>query len=86
MLSGEELLCSTQQVMAGLEALRGESSSLLDRLKEGLQRQAATEHGTLEQEKSIIIQQSLERIELGLGEAQVCKKRTVWFGKKEIGV
>lgn len=59
MLSGEEILSSTQQVIAGLEALRGENRSLLEKLPEA------------EQEKSGIIRQTLERIELGLSEAQV---------------
>lgn len=71
MLSGEEILCSTQQVIAGLEALRGENRTLLDSLQETLQSQTSSESGSLEQEKTSIILESLERIELGLGEAQV---------------
>ena len=65
MLSTEEILCSTRQVIAGLEALRGENRGLLESL------QGAVESSSMEQEKSGIIRQSLERIELGLGEAQV---------------
>ncbi|CAG6008167.1 unnamed protein product [Menidia menidia] len=66
MLSAEEILCSTQQVIAGLEALRGENRSLLDSLQD-----AMAGSGSVEQEKSGLIRQSLERIELGLSEAQV---------------
>ena len=75
MLSGEELLCSTQQVIAGLEALRGENRSLLEKLQDAMESRSAAESGSVEQEKSCIISQSLERIELGLGEAQVRKER-----------
>ena len=71
MLSGEEILCSTRQVIAGLEALRGENHTLLDNLQEVLEDRPVAESGSVEQEKSGIIRQSLERIELGLGEAQV---------------
>ena len=71
-MSGDEILCSTRQVIAGLEALRGENRSLLDDLQEAMEARLAPESGSLEQEKSSLIHQSLERIELGLGEAQVC--------------
>ncbi|MGH0171813.1 UNVERIFIED_CONTAM: hypothetical protein FKN15_061470 [Acipenser sinensis] len=70
-LSGEELLCSTQQVIAGLEALRGENRNLLDKLQGALQSRQPEDCTGLEQEKSGIVLESLERIELGLGEAQV---------------
>lgn len=65
MLSAEEILCNTQQVIAGLEALKGENRGLLESLRE------ASQSGGVEQEKSGLIRQSLERIELGLNEAQV---------------
>lgn len=71
MLSAEEILSSTRQVIAGLEALRGENRTLLDNLQETLLSQTTSEGNGLEEEKSGIILQSLERIELGLGEAQV---------------
>ncbi|KAF7666483.1 hypothetical protein LDENG_00107040 [Lucifuga dentata] len=69
MLSAEEIVCSTQQVIAGLEALRGENRSLLESLQEA--KEGRPTSSSVEQEKSGIIRQSLERIELGLGEAQV---------------
>lgn len=71
MLSAEEILSSTRQVIAGLEALRGENRTLLDNLQETLSSQTTNESNSLEEEKSGIILQSLERIDLGLGEAQV---------------
>lgn len=71
MFSAEEILCSTQQVIAGLEALRGENRSLLENLQEPEENLPTLEHGSVKQEKCSIIRQSLERIELGLSEAQV---------------
>lgn len=71
MLSAEEILSSTRQVIAGLEALRGENRTLLDNLQETLLRRKTSEGNSLVEEKSGMILQSLDRIELGLGEAQV---------------
>nr|XP_015196453.1 PREDICTED: kinesin light chain 1-like [Lepisosteus oculatus]XP_015196454.1 PREDICTED: kinesin light chain 1-like [Lepisosteus oculatus] len=70
-VSGEEILSSTRQVIAGLEALRGENHTLLTSLQEALSRRPAGESGGLELEKSGLVRESLERIELGLDEAQV---------------
>ncbi|KAM9733979.1 kinesin light chain 3 [Menidia menidia] len=78
MLSAEEILCSTQQVIAGLEALRGENRSLLDSLQD-----AMAGSGSVEQEKSGLIRQSLERIELGLSEAQVMTALSAHLGSLE---
>uniref|UniRef100_A0A3Q3F1V7 Kinesin light chain n=1 Tax=Labrus bergylta TaxID=56723 RepID=A0A3Q3F1V7_9LABR len=72
MLSADEILCSTQQVIAGLEALRGENCSLLESLQ-----------SRVEQEKTSIIRQSLERIELGLSEAQVMMALSAHLGSLE---
>ncbi|KAJ3591230.1 hypothetical protein NHX12_009176, partial [Muraenolepis orangiensis] len=83
MLSGDEILCSTRQVIAGLEALRGENRSLLDNLQGAMETQPAPDSGSLEQEKSSIIHQSLERIELGLGEAQVMMALSAHLGSLE---
>lgn len=70
-MSAEEIICNTQQVIAGLEALRGENRSLLESLQMAMESRLPSDSGSVEQEKSGIIRQSLERIELGLGEAQV---------------
>lgn len=83
MLSGEEILCSTRQVIAGLEALRGENRTLLDSLQGPLQSQTSIESGSLEQEKTSIILESLEKIELGLGEAQVMMALSAHLGSLE---
>lgn len=71
MLSAEEILCDTQQVIAGLEALRGENRGLLDSLQQPEESRPTLESSSVEQEKCGILRQSLERIELGLSEAQV---------------
>lgn len=71
MLSAEEILCDTQQVIAGLEALRGENRGLLESLQQPEESRMTSESSSVEQEKCGILRQSLERIELGLSEAQV---------------
>ncbi|XP_077963793.1 kinesin light chain 3 isoform X2 [Gasterosteus aculeatus] len=76
-MSAEEILCNTQQVIAGLEALRGENRSLLENLQEEM------ESGSVEQEKSGIVRQSLERIELGLSEAKVMMALSAHLGSLE---
>uniref|UniRef100_A0A8D3BD53 Kinesin light chain n=1 Tax=Scophthalmus maximus TaxID=52904 RepID=A0A8D3BD53_SCOMX len=83
MLSAEEILCNTQQVIAGLEALRGENRSLLESLQEAMGSRSVSESGSVEQEKSGIIHQSLERIELGLSEAQVMMALSAHLGSLE---
>ncbi|PWA25546.1 hypothetical protein CCH79_00019885 [Gambusia affinis] len=83
MLSGEEILCSTQQVIAGLEALKGENRSLLDDLQEAMESHPASHSSGVEQEKSSIIRQSLDRIELGLSEAQVMMALSSHLGSLE---
>uniref|UniRef100_A0A671UB04 Kinesin light chain n=1 Tax=Sparus aurata TaxID=8175 RepID=A0A671UB04_SPAAU len=83
MLSGEEILCSTQQVIAGLEALRGENRGLLESLQEPLETRPTSESGSVEQEKSGIVLQLLERIELGLSEAQVMMALSAHLGSLE---
>ncbi|XP_028319560.1 kinesin light chain 3 isoform X2 [Gouania willdenowi] len=81
MLSAEEMLCSTQQVIAGLEALKGENRSLLEGLQGSLESQAmVAESLGVEQEKNDIIRTLLERIELGLSEAQVMMALSAHFG------
>ncbi|XP_060799907.1 kinesin light chain 3 [Neoarius graeffei] len=83
MLSAEEILSSTKQVIAGLEALRGENRTLLDNLQETLLSRTTSESNSLEEEKSGIILQSLDRIELGLGEAQMMMALSAHLGSLE---
>ncbi|XP_061619421.1 kinesin light chain 2-like isoform X2 [Phyllopteryx taeniolatus] len=63
-LSQDEIVVNTKAVVQGLETLRGEHARLLDSLLDCAQPSAA-------QEKSAALRQSMEAIELGLGEAQV---------------
>uniref|UniRef100_A0A8C6TWB7 Kinesin light chain n=1 Tax=Neogobius melanostomus TaxID=47308 RepID=A0A8C6TWB7_9GOBI len=60
----------TQQVVEGLEALRGQNHSLLLNLQAAPDTPPSPD-SSVEQEKSQMIRQSLERIELGLSEAQM---------------
>nr|XP_043888561.1 kinesin light chain 1-like [Solea senegalensis] len=83
MLSAEEILCSTQQVISGLEALREENCGLLENLQQVMESQSTLETSSVEQEKSGIICQSLERIELGLSEAQVMMALSAHLGSLE---
>ncbi|XP_061574846.1 kinesin light chain 3 [Cololabis saira] len=92
MLSAEEILCSTQQVIAGLEALRGENRSLLEGLQEAMESRTSSSSppppsssgsSSVEQEKSGIIRESLERIELGLSEAEVMMALSAHLGSLE---
>ncbi|CAG12712.1 unnamed protein product, partial [Tetraodon nigroviridis] len=83
MFSAEEILCGTQQVIAGLEALRGENCSLLENLQEPAERLQTLERGGVREEKCSILRQSLERIELGLSEAQVMLALSAHLGSLE---
>ncbi|KAF4086051.1 hypothetical protein AMELA_G00101730 [Ameiurus melas] len=83
MLSAEEILSSTRQVIAGLEALRGENRTLLDNLQEKLLSRTTGDSNSLDEEKSGIILQSLDRIELGLGEAQMMMALSTHLGSLE---
>ncbi|KAF5901983.1 kinesin light chain 1-like, partial [Clarias magur] len=83
MLSAEEILSSTRQVIAGLEALRGENRTLLDNLQDTLLSRTTSDSNSLEEEKTSIILQSLDRIELGLGEAQMMMALSAHLGSLE---
>ncbi|KAI5626759.1 kinesin light chain 3, partial [Silurus asotus] len=86
MLSAEEILSSTKQVIAGLEALRGENRTLLDNLQGTLLSQTSSDNSdsnSLEEEKSGIILQSLDKIDLGLGEAQMMMALSAHLGSLE---
>lgn len=67
-MTQEEIMINTKTVVQGLEALKNEHNSILN----GLSAAAASEtHQPLGTEKVGILRQSLDTIELGLGEAQV---------------
>lgn len=61
-MTQEEIVSNTKTVLQGLEALRVEHLTLVSNLSEGSKR---------DPDKSEIVRQNIENIELGLGEAQV---------------
>jgi len=62
----DEIINNTKNVVRGLETLKSEHSSLLTNLN--LQDNKNSE---IEEAKAGLVQESLEKLELGLGEAQV---------------
>ncbi|XP_038641699.1 kinesin light chain 3 isoform X1 [Scyliorhinus canicula] len=70
-LSADEIITGTKQVIQGLEALRNENNTILQNLQETLNGLTEDEESHLVEEKTCLIQRSLEMIELGLSEAQV---------------
>ncbi|GCB75376.1 hypothetical protein scyTo_0016414 [Scyliorhinus torazame] len=69
-LSADEIITGTKQVIQGLEALRNENNTILQNLQETLNELTEDEESHLVEEKTCLIQRSLEMIELGLSEAQ----------------
>ncbi|XP_073250121.1 kinesin light chain-like isoform X1 [Porites lutea] len=65
----DEIINNTKNVVRGLETLKNEHSGLLNNLDSN--RDKNEDESELEREKGSIIQESIEKIELGLGEAQV---------------
>lgn len=63
----DEIINNTKNVVRGLETLKSEHSSLLTTLST-LQDNKNSE---IEEAKAGLVQESLEKLELGLGEAQV---------------
>lgn len=62
----DEIINNTKNVVRGLETLKNEHSGILSNLS--LNRDGSSD---LDKEKGSIVQESVEKIELGLGEAQV---------------
>ncbi|XP_067025023.1 kinesin light chain-like isoform X2 [Acropora muricata] len=67
--SQDEIINNTRNVVRGLETLKNEHSGLLNNLTSNPAKNGG--EAELEMEKGSIIQESIEKIELGLGEAQV---------------
>ncbi|XP_031819062.1 kinesin light chain 3 isoform X2 [Sarcophilus harrisii] len=88
-MSPEELVSQTRQVVQGLEALRAEHRGLAGRLQDALTEAGAGSGGEtfpgldLLKEKHQALSQSLEAIELGLGEAQVLLALSTHVGALE---
>ena len=87
-VSQEEIVINTQNVTKGLEALRAEHQSLLSTMKSD----ATPTDDAKAAEKTVLLEKSLEMIDLGLGEAhvmaalashlQVCISKCVRFLKR----
>ncbi|XP_043937691.1 kinesin light chain 1-like [Protopterus annectens] len=95
-MDADDIILNTKQVIQGLEALKTENKSILQTLEETLcmQREKALEeeHGKkkereetigVAEEKTSLILSLLEKIELGLGEAQVMVALSTHLGSLE---
>lgn len=71
-LNQEDILQNTKTVVQGLEALRQEHQTIQHTLIQSLSAlRDKNEESTLIEEKTMIVEKSLEMIDLGMGEAQV---------------
>ena len=73
-LSQDEIISNTKNVLRGLETLKNEHSSLLTKMQQSQTTDVEKEGSD---QKKDMIKKSLEKIELGLGEAQVKFQLTV---------
>ena len=76
-LSQDEIIINTKNVVRGLETLKNEHSGILKNLRAEISNGEANV-------KTDILKTSLEKIELGIGEAQVlmwfeCFHMSVWY-------
>lgn len=76
-MTQEDIISNTRSVKQSLEALKTENFSILNGLSSSLQavKESSRENDPnlkLMEEKINIMQKSIESIELGLGEAEVC--------------
>ncbi|XP_078394334.1 kinesin light chain 1-like, partial [Cetorhinus maximus] len=70
-LTQDEIVMNTKAVIQGLETLKNEHNSILNTLLDTMKSLQKDQDPSVVQEKSSLLQKSLENIELGLGEAQV---------------
>jgi kinesin light chain len=77
-MTQDEIITNTKTVMQGLEALKNEHNSILHGIDgtAGSQPSSLQSEQNVVEEKSTLVQKSLEMIELGLGEAQVGNNRS----------
>jgi kinesin light chain len=66
----DEIINNTKNVVRGLETLKNEHSSMLSNISSNFQ-DNKSEKSELEEAKAGLVQESLDKLELGLGEAQV---------------
>ena len=72
-MSQEEILQNTRTVVQGLEALKSEHSTIQTALNQSLKELNDSKNDApLVQEKATIVNKSLDMIQLGIEEAQVC--------------
>lgn len=82
-LSQDEIISGTREVIKGLEQLKNEHNDILNNLYKSL-KVVKKDHGdsNLVEEKTGIIEKSLETLELGLGEARVSVHVSIIKGKE----
>lgn len=75
-LTQEEIINNTKTVISGLDTLRNEHHQILNSLLSSM-KTIKRENGdtNLVEEKTNILKRSLETLDLGLAEAQVCSRR-----------
>lgn len=66
----DEIINNTKNVVRGLETLKSEHSTMLSTLSSNFQ-DNKSEKSEIEEAKAGLVQESLDKLELGLGEAQV---------------
>ena len=74
-ISQEEIVINAQTVTKGLEALRAEHQSLLS----GMNTATPTDTDAKQSEKTSLLENSLQMIELGLGEAHVMVQFSYYY-------
>ena len=71
-VSQDEIISNTKNVLRGLETLKSEHDGLLVKLSSKQRNGNHNGQNKESQDKVDLIEKSLEKIELGIGEAQVC--------------
>lgn len=81
LMTQEEIMTNTKTIVQGLEALKNEHNALILGIVSNLEHQSSPGETIVLQEKKSLVERSVDNIELGLGEAQVCVCLILWFGK-----
>ena len=83
--SQDEVFCRRGGVMQGLEALRAEHPAILEGLLGTLRCLKQSQEGRAVEEKTAMIQRSMEMLGLGLSEAQVREYNILKRGESAMG-